>query len=81
MKSKIFIEDADFIQVGKAPSQLERIAMHVAIHQQAIPMFRMNDDDFKLCISQAKRLMTLLNLEEMNKKIEGVNDKDEWVKK
>lgn len=59
--TKILIEGADLVQVGKAPTQLERIAMQIAMHQQAKPLFAMSRDDFKICVDKAKEFIPELN--------------------
>ncbi len=75
MKPKILIEEADFIQVGKSSSQLERITMQIAINQQTMPLYTMNQESFKICIDKAREF--ILQLDEAEKEIKT----DGWVKK
>jgi hypothetical protein len=62
---KILIEGATFLQVGKAPSQLERIAMQV---------YQSRGLSLKDSIENAKAMIEILNLAELE-------NSDEWKKK
>lgn len=75
MKPTILINEADFIQVGKSASQLERITMQIAAHQQDIQLYRMKESEFKICLDKAREFILLINEAEKDLKTDG------WVKK